>query len=347
MKERAHHLGVRLVPVTENREGARAAPRPLVHAEQLEARAIGVAECQRARAAPRQPVARQHAFDPVPEFADRHARKAFLSPADLRDRLKGEHAEDVAVPKAPFDDVRDIVEVLAGDRQCRRRTKRKACPPARQADHVGAFLAQRLQGFFVARVLVTEPASLRDVDMDRDLGEPALSHQVLQEGWLAAKCVAVGHHHRNQANVPRVPKDRHEVPGGQQRDLAIRNLRVPLRPEPCPELIELTERLLQADRTNGVRLGAEIAAGAREVAAWMDANCGAAPGCLLSETLPQHAPPRVERLPSRTHQPLLLLGNGLSEEAKGSLQCGHLAILCALRPSRGNERGDRRPVGWA
>jgi hypothetical protein len=55
--------------------------------------------------------------------------------------------------------------------------------------------------------------------------------------------------------------------------------------------------------TDAVRLGAEVAAGAGEVAPRVDANRRATPGRLLSEALSQRTPARVERLPSRMYQP--------------------------------------------
>src|SRR5438128_11293509 len=60
----------------------------------------------------------------------------------------------------------------------------------------------------------------------------------------------------------------------------------------------------------------------------MKADRGAAPRRLLSEPLAQRAPPRVERLPSRSHQTFLLLGHGLAEEPARASKCVSLARHC-------------------
>ena len=128
----------------------------------------------------------------------------------------------------------------------------------------------------------------------------------------------MGHHHRDETYATRVTKACDEVLGRQQRDLAVRDLCVPFRSEPRPELVELAKRAFDGERTDPIGFSAEVAGPACKVAPWMDANRRATPGRLPSEALSRRAPPRVERLPPLTHQPLLLLGHRLSEKTKGS-----------------------------
>jgi hypothetical protein len=114
--------------------------------------------------------------------------------------------------------------------------------------------------------------------------------------------------------------------------LAICDLYVALWSEPGSEPIELTEDVFELTRANLIRAGAKIAARAGEIAPWMSADGGAASGSVLAETLANHPPPRVERMPPRAHQSLLLACSGLFEKAKG------VKASVPFAPRRGRHR---------
>src|SRR5262249_52605527 len=162
-----------------------------------------------------------------------------------------------------------------------------------------------------AGTLVPEPAALRRVDVNRDLGERAFDHEALEQTGAPAEAVAVRHQHRDQADAARVAEDRDQYLRWQQRDLAVGDLRIALGPEPGAQPIELPQRRVQPDRARLIRVVSEVAARAGEVAARMDADGRAAAGRLLAEALSRRAPARIERGPAFAEQALLFGRNGM------------------------------------
>jgi hypothetical protein len=214
----------------------------------------------------------------------------------------------------PAHHVRDLGEILLGDGEGHGGTQGEAGLPARLTDHRREFLPQRHQLQLRLRRLVAVPPALGYVDVDRDLGQAPLGHQPLEEAWLAAEVVAVGHHHGDDADRPRVAQDLSQLLDRPEGHLAVGDLDVALGAQPAAELVELPQDGRGGQGGDLVRLVAEIAAGAGEVAAGLDADGGAAPGRLLAQSLSGEAEGGIEPRPALRQQCPFLGSGGVPEE---------------------------------
>jgi hypothetical protein len=150
--------------------------------------------------------------------------------------------------------------------------------------------------------------------VNRNFGQTAFDHQSLEQPRPAPEAVAVRHQHGDQADAARVSEDGDQLFDRQERRFAVRNLRVAFRAEPRAQPIELAIGVVDRDRCDVIRVFAEVAAGAREVAAGMQTNRRAAAGRLPSESLSRRSQFGIERVPARAHQALLFGSDRMPEQ---------------------------------
>jgi hypothetical protein len=228
----------------------------------------------------------------VPECLHAHAApEAVLGAPHLRDGLEADEAERVGVPGQPAHHVGHAVQVVARDGHGGRGAQRPPRGLLRAAHHGRELLAQRVEVGLGARgaPALALAAALRGVDVDADLGEPALHHELLEQPRAPAERVAVRHEHRDEVERARVAQQLHHLLRRAQRDLAVGELQVAGVAEHRAQQPHL--RLDGLHRLGGhlVRLRAQVAAAAREVAARHGADGGAAAVALAAEHLLRHA----------------------------------------------------------
>ena len=238
-EELLHHRHV-LGLVADAAEEPRLLARPLQRDQGHEAGALGVAEVHRpgavesaARNPPcARPTSRHSSVAVTPRWLLR-VRPTWASGWKLT-RLKASRLRD-----QPAHHVGDLREVVLGDGEGHGGAQGPAGAPAGLADHRREFLAQGHQLQLGLRRLVAVPPALGDVDVDRDLGQAPLGHQPLEQPRPAAEVVAVGHHHGDDADRPRVAQDLGQLLDRPQGHLAVGDLDVALRAQPAAQLVEL------------------------------------------------------------------------------------------------------------
>ena len=292
------------VAVLANRmEGG--AARSLRHDPMHEAVAGGVAEpllpVEEPRHARRIGVAVHAARDLAPERLDVHAvTESVLGAPDLRDRLEGHHEEGVGIGHEPRDHVGHATEVLRGDGHRRGGADVEPRRGARRPQHGRELGAERVELRFRRRVPVLAHApTLRRVDVDADLAQPTLDDQSFEQSRPPTKRIAVGHEHGDQLERAGVAQQLDDLLDRTQRDLAVGELQVAGRPENGAQSPHLGLDRLHGLGGHLVRLLAEVAAAAGEVAARHRPDRGTTAVALSAE----HLVRRSERI--RQLRPIL------------------------------------------
>jgi len=158
------------------------------------------------------------------------------------------------------------------------------------ADHGGELGAQRIEVGLGRRAgEVVAPAALRGIDVDADFGEPAFDHEAFEEAGLAAKRLAVGHEHRDEADLAGVADQFDEFGRGTEGDFAVGELDVADGAEPGAEFAELGFDLGHRARLGAIGVFTEVTSGAGEVAFGHRADGRAAAGVVSAEVLRRRA----------------------------------------------------------
>ena len=185
--------------------------------------------------------------------------------------------------------------------------------PTRREDQVHEAIAQGMEVGLCSKLVSREAGSpgLGQIDVKGDLAQPSLDHQATQEMGKLEQTLAVGHQHRDQADIDRMTNQCDQVfrPSGPEVGIdhvPSRDLQVASGAEPAAIGLDLFLHLRQRGHRNPVRVGRQVAVAAAQRA------IGSAQGVPAVRVMSSHHLPtraQVDRkLPPALGQKTLRLG---------------------------------------